>query len=70
MGAKSLSLSVARRTRDVSCERAKDLIGFQKVEAGEVGFMGGPKPKFGSSREGIEPALTSKPRAAENKEPF
>ncbi len=83
LGAKSLSLRVARRTSDVSCERAKDLIGCQKVEAGEVGFGGAgtrfrwvPEPALGSDglleigREGIEPALTFKPRAAVNKEPF
>lgn len=83
MGAKSLSLSVARRTSDVSCERAKDLIGRQKVEAGESGLEGAgarlsraPEPVLGSDvipetgREGIEPALTFKPRAAVNKEPF
>lgn len=75
LGAKSLSLRVARRTSDVSCERAKDLIGCQKVEAGEVGLEGFrrlPEPVLGSEagREGIEPALTFKPRAAVNKEPF
>lgn len=83
LGTKSLSLRVARRTRDVSCERAKDLIGCQKVEAGELGLEGVgarlrkiPDPALGSEllpetgREGIEPALTFKPRAAVNKEPF
>lgn len=83
LGAKSLSLRVARRTSEVSCERAKDLIGCQKVEAGEVGLEGAgwwpryiPDPVPGSEalpdtgREGIEPALTFKPRAAVNKEPF
>lgn len=82
LGAKSLSLRVARRTSDVSCERAKDLIGCQKVEAGEVGLEGAgarlrwvPEPALGSDtlpeagREGIEPALTFKPRAAVNKDP-
>lgn len=81
LGARSLSLRVARRTRDVSCERAKDLIGCQKVEAGEVGLGGAGArlrwfPALGSEvlpetgRDGIEPALTFKPRAAVNKEPF
>lgn len=83
LGAKSLSLRVARRTSDVSCERAKDLIGCQKVEAGEVGLEGAgaqlrwvPEPVLGSEvlpetgREGIEPALTFRPRAVVNKEPF
>lgn len=72
LGAKSLSLRVARRTSDVSCERAKDLIGCQKVEAGEVGLEGVAEPVRlpGSGREGIEPALTFKLRAAVNKEPF
>lgn len=85
LGAKSLSLRVARRTSDVSCERAKDRIGCQKVEAGEVGLEGAgtrlrrvPGPAVpGESEvllvigsEGIEPPLTFKPRAAVNKEPF
>lgn len=77
LGAKSLSLRVARRTSDVSCERAKDLIGCQKVEAGEVGLAGAGARLRGSEalppetgREGIEPALTFKLRAALNKEPF
>lgn len=83
LGAKSLSLRVARRTSDVSCERAKDRIGCQNVEAGEVGLeeVGAqlrrvPEPGLGSGvlpetgREGIEPALTFKPRAAVNNEPF
>lgn len=81
LGARSLSLRVARRTSDVSCERAKDLIGCQKVEAGEVG-LGGTRMRWApelaawsdelpeEGREGIEPALTFKPRAAVNKEPF
>lgn len=76
LGTRSLSLRVARRTRDVSCERAKDLIGCQKVEAGEAGLEGvdvwlrwTPEPLAGSGREGIEPALTFSPRAV-NKEPF
>lgn len=82
LGAKSLSLRVARRTSDVSCERAKDLIGCQKVEAGEVGLEGLawfrqiPAPVLGSEelletgREGTEPVLAFKPRAAVNKKPF
>lgn len=83
LGAKSLSLRVARRTSDVSCERAKDLIGCQKVEAGEVGLEGPvarfkqiPDPVLGSDellgtgREGTEPVLAFKPRAAVNKKPF
>lgn len=81
LGARSLSLRVARRTRDVSCERAKDRIGCQKVEAGEAGLEGArlkrePESEPGSEgpaetgREGMEPALTFKPRAAVNREPF
>lgn len=77
LGARSLSLRVARRTRDVSCERANDLIGCQKVEVGEAGLEGAgarlrraPEALMGSGREGIEPALTFRPRAAVNKEPF
>lgn len=83
MGARSLSLRVARRTSDVSCERANDLIGCQKVEAGEEGFGGAGaclrkslEPETGSGvpadagREGREPALTLKPRGEVNKELF
>lgn len=84
LGVKSLSLRVALRTSDVSCERAKDRIGCQKVEAGEVGLEGAgarlrlvPDPALLGSEvlletgsEGIEPPLTFKPRAAVNKEPF
>lgn len=61
---------------------AKDLICCQKVEAGDVGLLGagallrkvleplgsGVLPETG--REGIEPALTFKPRAAVNRVPF
>lgn len=79
LGAKSLSLRVARRTSDVSCERAKDRIGCQKVEAGEVGLEGavsrlaaapGSEEPAESGKEGIEPALAFKASAAVNKEPF
>lgn len=72
----SLSLSVARRTREVSCERAKDLIGCQKVEAGEVGLEGAAVrwtrsgPLLEATREGTEPTVALRPRAAENREPF
>lgn len=75
LGARSLSLRVARRTSDVSCERAKDLIGCQKVEAGEAGLAGAGlrrcvlEPGPGSEgllggREGREPSMVL------NTEPF
>lgn len=76
LGTMSLSLSVARRTRDVSCERAKDLIGCQKVEAGEESLEGaavrfaGSGPLLEAAREGTEPTLAFNPRATENKDPF
>lgn len=81
LGAKSLSLRVARRTSAVSCERAKDLIGCQKVEAEEVGLEGAgwtraPEPPpgsvgpLGTGSEGTGAAATFKLRAAVNKEPF
>lgn len=71
---------MARRTSDVSCERAKDLIGCQKVEAGlegaEAHLRWAPEPAPGSDelpeagRDGTEPSLRFKVRAAVNKEPF
>lgn len=78
LGAKSLSLRVARLTSDVSCERANDLIGCQKADVGELGLGGtgaagwtwGPDPDAGSLEEfegqtGFKPPAL-KPRASLN----
>lgn len=83
LGIKSLSLRVARRTSDVSCERAKDLIGCQKVEAGDLGLGGAgarlkrdPEPLLlgsdllpVSGKGGME-LLMFKPRTELKREPF